>query len=112
MQTNNLRSKLRTIVLTLAFLAMLTPFIATPQATYAKGSDTARVRGWVQARPANGTVGTWKVGGQTFKATAGTQIVQDAGPLQVGACAKVKYQVVNGQNRAVEIDSEPAGDCK
>ena len=112
MQTTNLHSKFRTVVMSLAFLAMLTPFLAAPQATYAKGSDTARVRGWVQARPANGTAGTWTIGGKTFTATAGTQIIQDAGPLQVGACAKVKYQVVNGRNQAVEIDSEPAADCK
>jgi hypothetical protein len=106
-----LRSKFRTIIMSLFFLALLTPFMAAPQATYAKGSD-ARVRGWVQARPANGTVGTWKIGGKTFTATAGTQIDQAEGPLQVGACAKVKYQVVNGRNQATEIDSEPAADCK
>ena len=112
MHIAQLRTKTRAIVSALAFLAMVTPFVAAPQVSYAKGGDAPRYQGWVQARPAGGFAGTWKIGGKTFVATAGTQIDQAQGQLNVGACAKVKFQVVNGQNRALEIDSQPAADCR
>jgi hypothetical protein len=109
-KTNN---RFVSMALALLVLAMMTPFFSTPQIVFAKDSgDTPRLTGWVQAKPASGFVGTWKVGGKTFQATSGTQIDQADGQLRVGACAKVKYQVVNGQNRAIEIDSEPARDCR
>lgn len=105
----------RFILMALAFLVltMTTPFFTTPQVALAKdGGDVPRYSGLVQTKPASGFVGTWKIGAKSFVATASTQIDQGEGKLTVGACAKVKYQVVNGKNRAIEIDSEPATDCR
>lgn len=76
----------------------------------AKGGRQPRAQGIVQARPAS-KAGQWIIGGRAFVATAATQLDQAEGALTVGACAKVTYRVVNGAARAIEIDSEPAGDC-
>jgi hypothetical protein len=113
MRKGTARAKLVATILSLLLFAMLAPLVASPQPAYAKGGgDTPRHQGLVQSRPASGFVGTWVIGGKTFKATASTEIDQAEGKLVVGACAKVKYQVVNGQNRALELDSEPARDCR
>ncbi|MBK8050597.1 MAG: hypothetical protein IPK16_27925 [Anaerolineales bacterium] len=105
-------AKFRTVAMSLVFMAMITPSIVAPQIASAKGGNLPRHRGWVEVKPASGKVGTWTVGGKTFVATKATQLDQAEGALTVGACAKVKFKVVNGQNQAVEIDSEPAADCK
>lgn len=83
--------------------------LATPGLAFAKGGgNQPRHTGFVQSRPA-GKVGTWVVGGNSFRATASTQLDQLEGQLRVGTCAKVKYRA--GTNIAIEIDSEPASDC-
>lgn len=98
--------------LAMLVLAMLAP-MTMPQVAYAKkGGDIPRHSGWVQSRPASGVAGTWTIGGKSFVATAGTKLDQAEGQLVLGACAKVKFQVVSGKNQAVEIDSEPARDCR
>jgi hypothetical protein len=112
MQTTIRTNKFRTVAMSLLFMAMRTPSIVAPQIASAKGGNAPRHQGWVESKPASGIAGTWKVGGKTFVATGSTQIDQVDGKLKVGACAKVKFKVVNGQNQALEIDSEPAGDCK
>jgi hypothetical protein len=113
MRKETAQTKFVWIVLGLLLFAMMAPLVASPQTALAKGGgDTPRHQGLVQSKPAARVVGTWVVGGKTFRATAGTEIDQAEGKLVVGACAKVKYQVVNGQNRALEIDSEPARDCR
>ncbi|MCX6044290.1 MAG: DUF5666 domain-containing protein, partial [Chloroflexi bacterium] len=68
-------------------------------------------RGAVQARPAAGFAGTWVIGGRTFSATSATEIKQEAGLLQVGSCAKVRYEVNGATNRALQIESQSASDC-
>ena len=107
------KTKFATLALSLLMLAVMTPFLIAPQVVHAKnGGNTPRYTGLVQAKPASGFVGTWKIGGKSFVATSGTQIDQAEGQLRIGSCSKVKFQVVNGQNQAVEIDSEPARDCR
>lgn len=73
------------------------------------GSDW---RGLVQTKPAAGFVGNWVIGGRTFSATNATEINQSEGALEVGSCAKVRYQVVDGgTNRALQIERQSANDC-
>lgn len=62
--------------------------------------------GFIESRPA-GTAGTWVIGGRSFTTTAGTELEADDGPLTVGACVSVEHE----GRIAVEIESEPAGDC-
>ncbi|MCS6842757.1 MAG: DUF5666 domain-containing protein [Caldilineales bacterium] len=91
-------------------VALLFTAVVAHAASERKG-DLPTWRGWVQARPTGTHIGAWVVGGRTFQADADTELDQEEGPLVVGACAKVKYQTVNGVDRAVEIDSEPPADC-
>ncbi|MDW8317044.1 MAG: DUF5666 domain-containing protein [Anaerolineae bacterium] len=94
----------------LGVVALLFTAVVAHAASERKG-DLPTWRGWVQARPTGTHIGAWVVGGRTFQADADTELDQEEGPLVVGACAKVKYQTVNGVDRAVEIDSEPPADC-
>jgi hypothetical protein len=54
---------------------------------------------------------TWVISGVDFISTPETEFNSDHGPLVVGACAKVEYQVVDGQNMTNEIASEWAYHC-
>jgi len=49
---------------------------------------------------------TWVISGVEFISTPRTEFEPEHGPLVVGACAKVDYRMVNGQNIAHEIASE------
>ncbi|MCS6846209.1 MAG: hypothetical protein RMN52_00670 [Anaerolineae bacterium] len=96
------RSLIRVALAALASTALwLSPGMAE-----AKAGDVV-VRGILTRRPP-GKVGIWVVGGQSFMATARTQLDTDEGPLVVGACVKVKIRA----GVVKEIDSEPAGDCR
>ena len=55
--------------------------------------------------------GTWVISGVEFISTPDTEFETEHGPLVVGACAKVEYQVVNGQNMADKIATEWAYHC-
>lgn len=68
-------------------------------------------KGLVESRPAGTNIGDWVVGGRTFTADASTQFDEEHGTLDVGVCAKVKYQTVASGYRAVEIESKEASDC-
>ncbi len=105
-QTQRFGRKLKQGVL-VALLAGTAIFSST-QMSFAKGGGLPRIQGIVQSRPA-GKVGTWVIGGRTFTATRATRLDTLEGPLSVGTCAKVRYR---GANLAVEIDSEPASDCR
>jgi hypothetical protein len=112
MRTMNVRSRLMIAAMGLLLPALLATSPLVAGAAHAKGGDDLRHRGWVQARPATGFVGNWTIGGKTFKVTSGAQIDQEEGLLVKGACAKVKYRIVNGAAQVLELDSEPASDCR
>lgn len=113
MKTNGLRSKMTAFALSLMLIAMLAAAMAMPQVALAKGGGSLpRHQGFITAKPASGIAGTWVIGGKSFRATSATQVDQTQGRLAIGVCTKVKYQVVNGVNQAVELDSEPAADCR
>lgn len=58
-----------------------------------------------------GISGTWLISGTEFVSTFDTELETHHGPLDVGACAKVEYRVVNGVNMADEISSEKLYRC-
>lgn len=68
--------------------------------------------GFIDQVPATNTItGTWVISGVEFISTAQTELNTEHGPLVVGACAKVEYKVVEGQNLADEISSQWAFHC-
>ncbi len=93
-------------------LALTTTFMAsqTLQAAAVDGGGSDW-RGLVETMPATGFVGDWVIGGRAFSVNGASEIKQEAGPLQVGSCAKVKYQVDGATNRALEIESQSGNDC-
>lgn len=76
----------------------------------AHANDLPDWRGVITSRPA-GNTGVWVVGGRSFTANSATSFDTVEGPLNVGACAKVRYFTSGSTDIADEIDSEPAGDC-
>lgn len=54
---------------------------------------------------------TWVISGMEFISTQDTEYETHNGPLAVGACASVRYQVVAGANIAHEIKSEEMYRC-
>lgn len=54
---------------------------------------------------------TWTISGTQFVSTSATEFDTENGPLTAGACASVKYRVVNGANLAGEISSEKIYRC-
>jgi len=96
--------------LVMAFALMTVGFImAQPPSTTAGGNDQEWF-GVVITQPA-GVAGTWIVGGMSFEASSGTQLEQNNGPLVVGACVRVRYQVSSGVNQASNIASQEAYKC-
>lgn len=59
----------------------------------------------------NGISGTWTISGTEFVSTLATRLSTRNGPLEVGACASVKYRIVNGVNMAEKIRSEKLYRC-
>ncbi|HXF60809.1 MAG TPA: DUF5666 domain-containing protein [Caldilineaceae bacterium] len=68
-------------------------------------------RGVIQTIPEGGREGQWQVGGRTFVANVATEFDVAEGPLTLNGCAKVSYVQTALGDVALEIDSEPAGDC-
>ncbi|RME99177.1 MAG: hypothetical protein D6768_15640 [Chloroflexi bacterium] len=72
--------------------------------------DEHEMLGVIGSRPA-GISGEWQIGNMTFTAGKKTKIKQENGPLQVGACAKVKYRTGDSGNNATTIKSEEPEKC-
>ncbi len=86
----------------------------TPSATPSEtptAPATGEAYGLVQSMPSPGFVGAWVIGGVAYDATGSTSFKQLAGPLAVGACAKVRYTGSSSPFTAIEIESEPMSDC-
>lgn len=96
------------VFLLLALAAAGALWLATP----ALAHDDLTHRGRITELPPGGGAGTWVVGGKTFTADGGTQFDTTEGPLEQDGCAKVKYVEQGSVNLALEIDSEPDGDCE
>ena len=68
-------------------------------------------KGLIEAKPANGNLGEWLIGGLSFTTTANTQFDTEDGPLEVGVCAEVEYLLQGDQKIALKIESESEDDC-
>lgn len=62
--------------------------------------------GIIESRP-DGTVGTWNIGGRSIEATEDTDLDEDNGPLEIGACAEVDMD----EGKVDEIETKPAEKC-
>ena len=99
------------VALTLVFAALVAGLVlAQPRATSASGGDDIEWFGLVITRPA-GVAGTWVVGGMSFEASSSTELEQNNGPLVVGACARVRYQMSGIVRQASNIASQEAYKC-
>jgi hypothetical protein len=96
--------------LVLAFMMIMVGLIIALPATTAASSGDMEWTGLVLTRP-TGVTGTWVVGGMSFEATSSTQLEEEHGPLDVGACARVRYEVSSGVNVASTISSQEAYKC-
>lgn len=108
MSGNQRRFQHRSVVLSIVVLLLL--LTSSALAIASPADDWPEWRGILEARPA-GVVGDWVVGGRTFTATAGTQLKQEHGVLQVGVCTEVKYQTVSAGYQAIKISSEESYKC-
>jgi hypothetical protein len=74
------------------------------------GNDDANeLQGLVEARPTDSFIGTWTIGGVDFSVTQATEIEHDEGVLEVGVCAEVEYDIVDGVNVAINLKADD--DC-
>jgi hypothetical protein len=88
--------------------------IATTESEECGGEGEEHFYGFIEVVPDAYTstiTSTWVISGLEFISTPETDFNTEHGPLVVGACAKVEYRVVNGQNLAGEIASEWAYHC-
>jgi hypothetical protein len=103
--------RFKTMMIALAFMIAL-PLVAPRDMALAKRDrdidERSEFNGIVQSRPENALEGVWVIGGQTYKADAGTEFDQTEGELTVGSCAKVHIR----GGHVHEIDSEPMRNCK
>ncbi len=66
----------------------------------------------VEARPAGQVPGTWTIHGYAFLADSNTQVFEDNGPLAVGTCARILYDIsVEPQHLLLVIESRNSQDC-
>ncbi len=99
---------LRAVGLAVLVLASMGLLFAGWSAAYADSNDLV---GLVEARPDNGPLGEWKIGGMSFRAGRDTKFKLENGLLTVGACAEVEYSGDDSPHRAKKIASKAAGDC-
>jgi hypothetical protein len=88
--------------------------IATTESEECGGEGEEHLYGFIEIVPEAYTstiTSTWVISGVEFISTPETEFNTENGPLVVGACAKVEYRVVDGQNMAGEIASEWAYHC-
>jgi len=88
--------------------------IATTESEECGGEGEEHFYGFIEVVPDAYTstiTSTWVISGVEFISTPETEFNTDHGPLVVGACAKVEYQVINSQNMAHKIATEWAYHC-
>lgn len=94
--------------------------IETQSPSKCDGSARSHIFGLIEQVPAgytetihsdSGITMTWVISGMEFISTPATHFDTHEGPLAVGACAEVKYRVVQGANLADEISSEGLYHC-
>ncbi|MCB0073069.1 MAG: hypothetical protein KDE20_16475 [Caldilineaceae bacterium] len=73
--------------------------------------DGARAYGLVDSMPVGGTLGEWLIDDIMYIADEQTRFESDHGPFETDACVKVKYVVIDGENRALKLETEHAYRC-
>ncbi len=99
------------IVALLMVLLLALPMAVALADGASNDDNTLEYMGIVEAMPAGGLTGEWRIGGKTFQANQNTAFDQEHGPLAAGVCAKVEYTLNNGVNVAVKIESKEAYEC-
>ena len=97
-----------------ALAVILTAFtLLMVSRSFVQASDdhSSEWRGIIQSKPAEGRLGTWKIGGKFFEVTARTRFDQENGLLTVNACAEVEYRKVGNGNQALRIESKRTHGC-
>ncbi len=94
-------------------IALLAAAMVASGVAHANGDSGSlpRFYGVLNSRPNGTNIGNWVLGNRTFVADANTQFEFLAGPLDVGVCARAKYESINGVDHAVEIESQNPSDC-
>lgn len=92
-------------------LAVFTLLMVSRNFVQASDGHSSEWRGIVQAKPAEGRLGTWKIGGKFFEVTVRTRFDQENGLLSVNSCAQVEYRKVGDVNQALQIESKHARGC-
>jgi hypothetical protein len=73
------------------------------------GDDRIDVYGLIVTMPEGTLVGEWTIGEKSYTATEQTEFDQEEGAFAPGVCVKV--ETARDSDVALEIDSEPLGDC-
>ncbi len=73
--------------------------------------DEPKLVGTVQALPASGLIGNWRVGTQDVRVSADTRIEMERGVIQVGSCVTVRGVLQGSVLAARRIESEEAAEC-
>ena len=68
------------------------------------------IHGIIDAVPAgaDAPIGTWVIDGVNYVATADTEIEEEHGSLEISAYVGLEFQVVDGVNQLMELETEPA----
>ncbi|HBY98123.1 MAG: DUF5666 domain-containing protein [Ardenticatenaceae bacterium] len=72
--------------------------------------EEQEVHGVIESFPPE-LLGTWRVSGEVYAATASTEFERSDGPFAVGACVEVTFVVQDGENIAREIKTDDNGLC-
>jgi hypothetical protein len=71
------------------------------------GKDEIEYRGILQNRPV-GTAGVWVIDGEPYRANYKTKVVQERGPLGIGACIGIAMS----HGIVTQIESENPDACR
>ena len=73
--------------------------------------NAERAYGLVDSMPVGGELGEWLIDDIMYIADEQTRFESDHGPFEKDACVKVKYEVVDGENHALKLETEHAYRC-
>ncbi len=98
----------------LALVAMIVGFLALSglfagQALAEETHDNEH-EGRIESRP-DGKEGEWKIGGRSFQGMDDTEVLEDAGPLEMKTCVELRYEVEDDTAYLIKIRSRDDSKC-